>query len=202
MERDLGLRVEVSPFTTLLRKGTVIASKKLPYPCEVTATPDNGLERARKLLEEDYALAILWNHISKRDGPALIVRIIFDHGPLNKRKVLVPIAYHQHGRITQMLATATNAELVPIVNRETIRKGKAKGKQLGYGKLKYAHEAIAILKQRGVVVLAPQGTRGDFSQNEHEIGKNLEFLFTLTDHEHFDKFALLFVGINIENPEN
>jgi len=188
---------EVSSFTTIVRKGSALLSRCLPFPCDVSVV-DDGLARAKELLRDNYGLAIIWNHSNMRDGPAIIVHIIFANSTLNSRRVLVPIADHQHGMITRILAKTLDTDLVPIVTNETLARGKAGARPVGHGKLRYAHEAISILKQGGVVVLAPQGTRGNYLADESGIERSLRFLVKLTDREQFDRFALLFVGISMK----
>lgn len=118
-----------------------------------------GLARAEELNGEGYGVLVLINHPSRRD-PVQAMGSIASSPQFEDKRITGPIAAHQtmHG-IVPKVAEILGVSLHEVVTQSTIDKGKNDGHELGFGSIAYVKDATRTLRDGGIAVMAPQGTR-------------------------------------------
>lgn len=121
----------------------------------------NGLARAEQLLADGYGLIICANHFSRGDPVRIFDEIIFKSNVMRKRRLAVAVASHQFDNILKFSGKLLNLQLLPVVTDETIKLNKASQDDRHRIKslFSYLTKSTETLKQAGIVLLFPQGTR-------------------------------------------
>ena len=169
-------------------------------PVEVHLIGD-GMFRAQELVRDGYGLVVVSNHFSLRDGPQVIADVICGNELLRTRPILVPIAYHQCGKMVKMMGKFFDIQPLPIVTQETVDSGKDNGLPLGAGKDNYIMQVMTTLKQSGAVILLPQVTRCP-KLDAKPTARPLGLLFAQAEKFKLDKVALVFVGVSLKGLED
>lgn len=176
-----------------------------------------GIRRAQKLAEDDYAIIIVTNHFGLRDQEQAIKDVIFRDPVLKKKPVLSPIAIHQNSSWLNTPQKMLNVTLAPLVtestmgklseqaraalilkNKEGIYKNRIDGPmRLNDGSTEFGEKAIAIIRRKGIIVIAAQGTEKDTLGTPDR--PTISRLIMKLKRAGEEKLALFFVGIGIKN---
>lgn len=158
---------------------------------------NHGIDKAEDILRNGNGLIVIINHFSLKDPP-LAANEVFRHREMGSKKIIAPIAYHMDHRLYHVLGRLIGINFFPIVTENTMKKGRNNGRELfeGKGKSEYLKASLNLLRQGGIVILAPQGTRmpnlgqpdnltvGTFMAGARKNG--------------LDKYAFLFIGFGIK----
>lgn len=177
--------------TTAVLSHTVFRSEKT----------DNlhGIDKAKKLLKQDHGVIVVINHFSLKDPP-LAINEVFLHREMGSKKVVVPVAYHMDKGLYHGLGKLIGVVLKPIVTENTIKEKENDGKKLNEGMKEYLNESIRLLKEGGVVVLAPQGTR--MPNLDQPDKPTIGTFMAGAKRNGLEKFAFLFMGFGIKGAED
>lgn len=160
-----------------------------------------GLARAEQLLVDGYGLIICANHFSRGDPVRIFDEIIFKSNVMRKRRIAVAVASHQFDNILKFSGKLLDLQLLPVVTNETIRLNKAS--QDDYHRIKslfsYLKKSAETLKQAGIVLLFPQGTRQTqlVIPEKGAAGVLARFL-----NEKLERLAFLCIGLGIDGVED
>lgn len=185
--------------SSLLQKSRHNIARKFSYLLRQEINPGvhGGLEKARALVKQGYGLIIVYNHFSMREG-ADAVEFAIQQPILGDRPISVPIAWHQYYSpfrpILDYLQKKATINFHPIVNEDTKDKKKFKDLTEGLGIVAYTRASLRTLKKGGVVTVAIQTGRRSHLY-EKGIKKSLSTLMKLARRGDFNKYAVLFVGI-------
>lgn len=156
---------------------------------------DHGVDRAKEVLGQGNGLIIVINHFSLKDPP-LAANEIFHHREMGSKKVIAPIAYHMDKSLYHWLGKLIGFKLVPIVTENTVKEGKNNNRESFEGKGKYLNASLNLLRQGGIVILAPQGTRqGTLGEPDKP---SVGTLIRLARKKGVKNFAFLFMGFGIK----
>jgi hypothetical protein len=162
---------------------------------ETTNNPET-IAKAEKMLENGHGLIIITNHFSERDGLELL-KIIFNDKAMAEKKVITPMAYHMVTPLYRMLGKMLDVTPMPIVTQSTIDKGKSDGKELNDGKPEYLGKSITRLKEGGIVVITPQGSRMP-SLGEKFNNPALGTIMSRAEAKGIGEYGLLLIGLGIK----
>ena len=155
----------------------------------------NGLSNAADILKKGKGLVIFFNHFSLKDPPHM-VREIFVQKEMRNKRIVAPLAHHMYKDSYGIIGNILGVVVKPIVNENTLKKAKYKELELGNGTKEYIDESINALKQGGIVLLPPQGTREEsLGQPKQRIVGNF---MARANRNGLTKFGILFIGIGIE----
>lgn len=154
-----------------------------------------GIEKARRSLEEGRGVVVIYTHPSRLDTHRLME--LWKYPEFAERRCLIPIAYHQFNRVVVATSWPTGVEFYPIVTQETVNKQKNNSKPEGYGSVEFLREVIKALSQGGTILLAPTTTRTSVLSRPPE-GK-LQPTDALLNAAHTRRvpFSILFTGFEI-----
>ena len=126
------------------------------FPCRYFVEARHVIQ-AETMLEQGNGLIVLINHFSMRD--ALQVAFwLFRNRVASSRSIVAPVAFHQHSSLVRFLADLIAIKLCPIVTSRTIELDSGEERH-GTGIRDYLNAAVDSLKDGGIVLLAPQGSR-------------------------------------------
>jgi len=153
---ETGKTAEIGFLKYVARK-LVVASVS-PVARSETIDKNHSLDKAKEGLRAGKGLVIIINHFSDKD-PEQIIDKIFCQGTMDSKKIIVPIAYHKDKPIYHKMGKIIDVTLKPIVTKSTLEKEKYKNLKLNEGKVEFVNSSIELLREGGIVVLPPQGTR-------------------------------------------
>jgi hypothetical protein len=142
----------------------------------------NGLKDAENHLTEGKPVLIIQNHFSQSDPMVVEGHIVFGSDVMRERE-------------------QTNVSLAPIVTEETLKKPKWQHLKKNEGLADYKKRAIKTMKNGGVVLVTPQGTRQPNLPAEPE-NKAIATLVLSAKHAKVDNLGFLFVGVGIKGEDN
>lgn len=159
---------------------------------------DDSIEKAKETLRNGKGLIVIINHFSLKDPP-LAANEIFRQREMDSKKIIAPIAYHMNNPAYQLLVKLLGVNLIPIVTENTVREGKNDGHALDEGKGKYIKDSLDLLRQGGIVVLAPQGSRQGYLGQP---GRSIASLMFAAKRGNVKDFSFLFIGFGIKGADD
>lgn len=182
--------------STEIKRAAIKKALAGPLRKETIPTLSSGMKRAELLNQDGYGIIVVFPHFSLRD-PFQVLNEIFSNSTLSKRPITVPIAFHQNypGLIKAGRQFSIDNRL--IVTKETILKGKNKGKKLGEGLAEFTSRAVSTLEEGGVVIVAPQGGRKPLLGEPES--PTIGTLIAQTDRKKVHNVALVSIGLGIKD---
>ena len=191
---------EVRPFTPLLRR----VAEQLTSPflgSEVITGEEDGMKKFEQLLLEGYGGIILLKHFSLRD-PFQIIRDTLRRKALIRRKALAPMALHQVYPLLKSVAGMLEIKIDPIATDNTVNKFIEKGKtppSPNEGLRGFTADAIGMLRQGGILYIAPEGERKDHL--EQYSNRTIGTLLAELKRARLSNVAFLFVDMRLSGRE-
>ena len=162
------------------------------FPCRhfVKARHVTQLET---ILEQGNGLIVLMNHFSMRDA-LQVASWLFRNRAARNRLIIAPVAFHQNSPLVRFLADLIAIKLCPIVTSRTIELGSGE-ERLGTGIRDYLNTAVDSLKDGGIVLIAPQGSRK--SQLGRPIGHPVGIIISRANRKGVHNFGILCFGLGM-----
>lgn len=189
---NIGLSVQIArKFSTGVLGHTILRAE--------TTDSNHSIDKTRELLKNGYGLIVIINHWSLKDPP-IIIDELFRLEDFRNRMIVVPIAYHMDSSILRKFFKINGVTSKPIVTENTVTKGKNNGRELNDGMIEYLDESIKLLKNGGIVVMAPQGTRMSHlgEPNKTTVGT----FMAKARGKGLENYAFLIVGLGIKDVDN
>lgn len=163
-----------------------------------TTDTNHNIDRAKELLRAGNGLIVVINHFSIKDPP-LAANEVFHHREMGNKRLIAPIAYHMDSPWYHSLGKLIGFSLAPIVTENTVRVGKNGGLAQGEGTNSYVAKSLDLLRDGGVVILAPQGSRkGHLGQPE----RTVSMLMLTAKRKKIENISLLFLGFGIRGVDD
>lgn len=196
-EIETGKASDINLFERAGRKVAVVVLSPV-FRSERTDN-DHGIDKAKEVLRQGNGLIIIINHFSLKDPP-LAINEVLRHTEMSNKKVISPVAYHMDKKLYHWLGKMIGVTLKPIVTKNTVKEGKNNGRELNDGMKEYSSGAIRLLKEGGIVILAPQGTR--MSHLGQRDNPTVGTLMATARRNGLENFAFLFIGFSIEGVDD
>lgn len=184
---------KIHPYSTrlLLRR---IAGRLafVVFPCRHFVEARHVIQ-VETMLEQGYGLIVLMNHFSRRDA-LQVASLLFRNRVACRRLIVAPVAFHQYGSIVRFLADLIAIKLYPIVTSRTIELGSGEERR-GTGIRDYMNAAVDSLKDGGIVLLAPQGSRK--SQLGRPVGHPVGSIISRARRKGVHNFGILCFGLGM-----
>lgn len=156
-ETQAGKAADVGFFKHAARELTIAALRPTVLRSK-TIDNNHSIDRAKEILRNGKGLIVIINHFSLKDPPQAVSEVLH-HTVMGSKKIITPIAYHMNSGILRKILNIYGVTLKPIVTNNTVKEGKSNGHELNDGMAEYFSESMELLKEGGIIVLAPQGTR-------------------------------------------
>jgi hypothetical protein len=191
------------------RKITVGTLEKF-FPYRSNEAKDS-LAQVDQFLESGYGMVFVINHFSMRDFFSVMEKLFLESKQLVKKDFLIPIAQHQNeNSILAELVNMGDVTLSPIVTKETKKKEAeiiSRGKSVpwemheeGFGNKQYIKNSTKVLKEGGVVIVAPQGTRQPLWQPFEN--RSISALVSSTMISKVEKVGFTYLGLEMLGAQN
>ncbi|MGB3716914.1 MAG: 1-acyl-sn-glycerol-3-phosphate acyltransferase [Candidatus Promineifilaceae bacterium] len=184
---------KLHPFSTrlILRR---IAGRLafIVFPCRHLVKAEHATQ-VETILEQGNGLIVLMNHFSMRDA-LQVASWLFRKRVASRRLIVAPVAFHQHTPLVRFLADLIAIKLCPIVTSRTIKLGNGE-KRRGTGIREYLNTAVDSLKDGGIVLIAPQGSRK--SQLGGPIGHPVGNIISRARRKGVHNFGILCFGLGM-----
>lgn len=162
-----------------------------------TTNNDGSIGKAKEALRSGKGLVVVINHFSLKDPPQATSEL-FHHKVTGSKKITAPIALHRDSPWFHRIGRLLGYNLVRIVTESTIKEGKNDGLDKNDGLMKYISNSTKLLKNGGIVILAPQGTRmsqlGQPNPNNPVVGA----LMASAKRDSVNDYVFLFMGLGIK----
>lgn len=145
------------------------------------------------ILEQGNGLIVLMNHFSMRDA-LQVSAWLFRIRVASRRSIVAPVAFHQNSAIVRFLADMIAIILCPIVTSRTIELDIGE-KRRGTGIRDYLNTAVDTLKDGGIVLIAPQGSRK--SQLGGPVGHPVGNIISRARRKGVHNFGILCFGLGM-----
>jgi len=176
----------------VLRKIVALGSTVI-FPCRIYGE-EQYLANIEQILEKDNGMIVLLNHFSLRDAVQVFCWL-FGNPAANRRRIVAPVAYHQHGLIVDIISSLLAIDLQPIVTARTVQLGYG-DKARGAGMRDYLNAATSTLDDGDIVLLAPQGGRKN--RLGEPVGHPVGIIITHASRSQIHNFGILCVGVGLK----
>jgi len=190
--------VQISAMSKLAREAVLFVTPVV-FPDYVETIP-GSLARSEQLLREGNGLVVVINHFSKRDPVNALSALMRLSPEFKNRRVLAPIAHHQHTPMRESFTQALGVDLRPIVNHDTVAKGRQGKLRRGHGLRQYLDDGIDLLSQGGILLIAPQGGRRASLQERDE--GSMDLMVRRLAQQDVANVAFMFVGLGIAGEQD
>jgi len=161
---ETGRTAEIGFLKYAARKLTVALVS--PVARSETIDDNNSLGKAKEGLRAGKGLLVIINHFSDKE-PEQIIDKIFCQSTTDSKKIIVPIAYHKDKPVYHKMGKIIDVDLKPIVTKSTLEKEEYKNLKLNEGAVEFKNSSVELLREGGIVVLAPQGSRMPYLDKPH-----------------------------------
>jgi len=197
-------------FSRETRRKITVGTLEMFFPYKSNETKDS-LCQVDKMLESGYGMVFVINHFSMRDFFSVMEKLFLESKQLVKKDFLIPIAQHQNeNSILAELVSMGDVTLSPIVTKETKKKEAeiiSRGKSVpwemheeGFGNKQYITNSTQTLKDGGVVIVAPQGSRR--SSWEPFENRSISALVVSTLRSKVEKVGFTYLGLEMLGSQN
>lgn len=180
----------------VLRKIVALGSTVI-FPYRIYGE-EQSLANIEQILDQNNGMIVLLNHFSLRDAVQVFCWL-FGIPAASRRRIVAPVAYHQHGLIVDIVSSLLAIDLQPIVTARTVQLGYG-DKSRGAGMRDYLNAATSTLDDGDIVLLAPQGGRKN--RLGEPVGHPVGMIISHASRSHVNNFGIFCVGVGLKGATN
>ena len=205
-------KVETATYTTPLRREAAILMLSPLLRSDIIKDPEcDGLADFEKMLLEGFGGVVVFKHFSLKDPPLILKEIASLSKVVRRRNIIAPTSSHQVLPGEMAVTNVLGIRIDIIVTENTVKKAVRQGKpvpKLGEGNEQFIRDAVEIVRQGGILFIAPEGERKPnlkpyYERAEGQTPKRpVGFFLAAARGSNVENIAFLFVDLRLSGRED